>query len=177
MIIDKNKVISVKYDLRLNKKDSEVIESVNEEKPFDFIYGIGFMLKKFEEKLKGMSENESFEFMLKSDEAYGKRDEENLVEIPVESFKVDGKMEDDLLAIGNFIPMRDETGEQFNGKVISVDEKVATLDFNHPLAGEDLYFTGAVLAVREATEHEIKHGHVHAEDHVCSNDGGCGCNS
>ena len=85
MIVDKNKVVSVKYDLRLNNKSSEIIESVNEQKPFDFIYGIGFMLKNFEEKLKGMTENEDFEFMLKSEDAYGARDEENIVDIPVES--------------------------------------------------------------------------------------------
>ena len=175
MNIEKNKVISVKYDLRLNSKDSEVIESVNETKPFDFIYGIGFMLESFEKNIVGMSANDTFEFMLKSDEAYGKKIDENLVEIPTESFMVDGKMEEGLLTIGNFIPMRDENGKQFNGKVVSVTEKVAKLDFNHPLAGEDLYFTGAVIAVRDATEHELKHGHVHAEDHECNNDGGCGC--
>jgi FKBP-type peptidyl-prolyl cis-trans isomerase SlyD len=35
------------------------------------------------------------------------------------------------------------------------------MDFNHPLAGTDLHFKGEVLEVRQATEEELAHGHVH----------------
>jgi FKBP-type peptidyl-prolyl cis-trans isomerase SlyD len=35
------------------------------------------------------------------------------------------------------------------------------MDFNHPLAGKDLHFTGEILSIRNATEEEIAHGHVH----------------
>jgi FKBP-type peptidyl-prolyl cis-trans isomerase SlyD len=40
------------------------------------------------------------------------------------------------------------------------------LDFNHPLAGQNMHFTGKVLAVRDATKDEIAHGHVHGEGGV-----------
>jgi len=42
-----------------------------------------------------------------------------------------------------------------------------TVDGNHPLAGIDLKFDVEILEVRDATEEELEHGHVHGE-------GGCG---
>ncbi len=176
IVADKNKVVSVRYELRLKAKDGEVIEMVDESKPFTFIYGTGYMLEKFEEKLKGMSDNETFEFSLTSDEAYGERNEENMAEIPMSAFEANGKLEDGLLTIGNFIPLRDEAGNQYNGKVLSVSEDMVKLDFNHPLAGEGLYFTGAILSIREATEEELSHGHVHEHNHDHGDDG-CGCDT
>jgi len=176
IVADKNKVVSVRYELRLNGKDGEIVESVDEAKPFTFIYGTGYMLEKFEEKLKGMTESETYEFMLTSDEAYGQRNEENMAEIPMSAFEANGKVEEGLLAIGNYIPLRDEAGNHYNGKVLSVTEEMVKLDFNHPLAGENLYFTGAILLIREATEEELSHGHVHEEGHDHGGDG-CGCGS
>jgi FKBP-type peptidyl-prolyl cis-trans isomerase SlyD len=37
------------------------------------------------------------------------------------------------------------------------------MDFNHPLAGRDLFFDGLIHDVREATAEEMDHGHVHGE--------------
>jgi FKBP-type peptidyl-prolyl cis-trans isomerase SlyD len=48
-----------------------------------------------------------------------------------------------------------------HGLVIEVGEKNVTMDFNHPLAGYDLHFSGSILEVREATAEELDHGHVH----------------
>jgi FKBP-type peptidyl-prolyl cis-trans isomerase SlyD len=35
------------------------------------------------------------------------------------------------------------------------------MDFNHPLAGQDLHFSGSIVDIREATSDEIAHGHAH----------------
>ena len=51
--------------------------------------------------------------------------------------------------------------------VIDVTEDEITVDGNHPLAGIDLKFDVEILEVRDATEDELQHGHVHGE-------GGCG---
>jgi FKBP-type peptidyl-prolyl cis-trans isomerase SlyD len=189
LVAAKNNVVSIKYELHLNDKNGELVERVEDNNPFNFIYGTGNMLEKFEAKLAGMAENEPFEFTLTSGEAYGERNEENMAEIPMSAFEVDGKIEEGLLNIGNFIPLRDEAGNHYNGKVLSVGKDVVKLDFNHPLAGQTLHFTGAVLAVRKATEEELAHGHVHepghhhhhGHDHEHGNDGcdcgpGCECN-
>jgi FKBP-type peptidyl-prolyl cis-trans isomerase SlyD len=50
-----------------------------------------------------------------------------------------------------------------DGRVIEIGEDFVKVDLNHPLAGEDLHFKGEILSVREATEDELEHGHVHGE--------------
>jgi FKBP-type peptidyl-prolyl cis-trans isomerase SlyD len=50
-----------------------------------------------------------------------------------------------------------------HGKIVEVDSENVKMDFNHPLAGTDLHFQGEILDIREATEDELAHGHVHGE--------------
>ena len=61
------------------------------------------------------------------------------------------------------LPMRDSEGHTLVGKVTAITDKHVEMDFNHPLAGFDLHFRGEILDVREATNEEIAHGHVHGE--------------
>jgi len=81
--------------------------------------------------------------------------------------------------------MMDAEGRRLNGKVIEVVEEAVKMDFNHPMAGSDLYFSGQITEIRNATEEELEHGHVHGNqgcgscnDHVSCDDhqgGGCSC--
>jgi FKBP-type peptidyl-prolyl cis-trans isomerase SlyD len=59
--------------------------------------------------------------------------------------------------------MTDEEGNMMRGRVVEVDNEGILMDFNHPLAGHNLFFEGKVENVREATEEELDHGHVHGE--------------
>ncbi len=165
MKAEKNNVISLTYELKITGKDGEVIDAANENQPLDFIYGSGMMLPKFEENLANLSAEDTFEFMLTAEEGYGLRNEENIADVPMNVFMQDGKIEDGLLAVGNVIPLQDNEGNRFNGQVISLTDDTVKLDFNHPLAGENLYFTGKILSVREATKQELEHGHVHTHGH------------
>jgi FKBP-type peptidyl-prolyl cis-trans isomerase SlyD len=61
--------------------------------------------------------------------------------------------------------MRDNENNLLNGKVLEVGDDKVKLDFNHPLSGESLFFEGKILDIREATEEEIDHGHVHNGQH------------
>ena len=49
------------------------------------------------------------------------------------------------------------------GTVLAIKEDNIIMDFNHPLAGENLHFSGQVIDVRDATEEETSHGHVHGD--------------
>jgi FKBP-type peptidyl-prolyl cis-trans isomerase SlyD len=68
-----------------------------------------------------------------------------------------------MFQVGAMIPMSDSEGNHMQGKIVEVDEENVKMDFNHPLAGTDLHFQGEILDIREATEDELAHGHVHGE--------------
>ena len=170
MIAEKNKVVSIVYELRSGSKEGEVVESLNEENPLTFLFGTGGLLPKFEENLSGLTSGDSFEFELGLEDAYGPVVENAIVHVPQSVFEVDGKIDDSLLQIGSMVPMMDSEGRRLNGKVIAIEGDAVKMDFNHPMAGNDLYFKGQVTDVRSATDEELNHGHVHG-----AAAGGCGC--
>ncbi len=161
MTISNEKVVTLVYQLKVDNSEGDIIETVKEDKPFVFLYGAGSMLPKFEENLNGLKTGEKFEFTLKSDDAYGQATEDALMDLPKNTFEVDGKIEEGLLAEGNVIPMQNNEGQKFNGVVVEIGDENVKIDFNHPLAGDDLHFTGNIIEVRDATKEEMEHGHVH----------------
>lgn len=180
MKLENNKVGSVAFTLNSGSFEGELIENVPANDPFEFIFGNGSMMEGFEKNLSGLQVGDKFKFMLKAEEAYGPYMEEMHVELDKSIFvDSDGNMLTEELQIDNYLPMRDEEGNLLNGKVTSVTDTAVKLDFNHPLAEIDLYFSGEIVGVREATEEEIQHGHVHgAHDHGHDHGhGGCGCGS
>ena len=59
------------------------------------------------------------------------------------------------------ITMQDQNGNPLDGRVLEIHPEKVIMDFNHPLAGKNLHFSGVVIEVREATDEELSHGHVH----------------
>jgi len=175
MNIDTNKVVALKYELRVNAKDGQLVEKVENERPLEFIYGTGNMLKDFESNLTGLKVGDSFDFSINAENAYGQVNKDMVVDLPKDIFKIDGKIDENLLVLNKVVPMRDQQGNHLNGKIIEILDELVKMDFNHPLAGEDLYFTGEILNIREATETELSHGHLHSEEQGCG--GGCSCDS
>lgn len=161
MTISNEKVVTLVYQLKVDNNEGDVVETVKEDKPFVFLYGAGLMLPKFEENLSGLKAGDDFEFTLKCEDAYGKATEEAVMDLPKNIFEVEGKIEDGLLKEGNVIPMQNNEGQKFNGVVVEVADQTVKMDFNHPLAGDDLHFTGQIMEVRDATKEELEHGHVH----------------
>jgi FKBP-type peptidyl-prolyl cis-trans isomerase SlyD len=172
MEITKDKVVSITYVLRKNGENGEIVEQVTKDNPLTFLYGVGGMLPKFEENLGGKKSGDEFKFGLNSEDAYGPVIENAIVDIPIDVFKVDGQIDNNMLQLGNMIPMMDNSGNRMNGKVIRIDNNTVKMDFNHPMAGENLYYTGTIAEVRDATEEELSHGHVHS--HGGCEGGGCG---
>ncbi|MEW5846918.1 MAG: peptidylprolyl isomerase [Bacteroidota bacterium] len=162
MNVSKNKVVSISYELKV---DGDLIDAAQADNPLVFLYGHGQLLPLFEDNIKDLSEGDSFEFMIPSKDGYGEVNDMAIVELPKEIFVIDGELQEDLLVIGNRLPMRDSEGNALDGTVVEVTDNTVVMDFNHPLAGKDLYFTGKVEKVREATAEEISHGHVHGEGH------------
>jgi FKBP-type peptidyl-prolyl cis-trans isomerase SlyD len=166
--ISKNSMVTLSYDLHIEDENGEVIEKATEEKPLQFLFGAGLMLPKFESYLAGLNEGEPFTIRLAKHDAYGDVNEDAIVELPKDVFLVDGNFDDELISVGNTVPMMSSNGQRLNGHVLEVTDEIVKMDFNHPLAGEDLYFSGKVLGVREASDEEIA---------AMLSGGGCGCGS
>lgn len=203
MVISQNKVAAITYTLKSNSAEGNIIETVDSTKPVEFIFGQGSLLPAFEQYLDGLTSGEGFEFVIPSNEAYGVFKAELVVELNKDLFSHNGVVNEQILTIGNQIPMMDSAGRRLNGIVKEVKEDKVMMDFNHPLAGQDLHFAGKVEMVREATyeelnppahhgcgcgsgpadesccstpKHEHAHGHNHDDDHGCGcGNGSCGC--
>lgn len=177
MEINKDKVVSLSYTLNV---DGDTIETVNADKPMEFIFGTGYLLPKFESEIIGKNVGDTFDFTLSPEDAYGPVNPDAIVELPKSLFEVEGKIEDGLLTVGNVLPMMDSEGNRLNGEVQEVKDDVVVMNFNHPLAGETLHFVGKVEAIREATEQEIQNGLFNEKAQSGCGDGGCnegGCSS
>lgn len=172
--VSKDSMVTLTYDLRLDGKDGEIFESATAENPLVFLHGAGLMIPAFEAQLTGKKSGEKFEIAIPAASGYGEINEEAVVELPLDIFKVDGKVDDALLTPGNSVPMMSAHGQRMDGIVVSVEGETVTMDFNHPLAGEDLHFTGEVLEVREATQDELAAAYSTGG---CGSGCGCGTSS
>ena len=121
----------------------EVFDATQEQ-PLEFVLGEGMILPAFEERITGMQIGEQQTFTLTAAEAYGERVEQTQ-EVPLEEF---GEEQPE---VGMLLTLIDpETQQPTQAQVIEVGEETATLDLNHPLAGEDLTFEVELVDIQEA---------------------------
>jgi FKBP-type peptidyl-prolyl cis-trans isomerase SlyD len=156
MKISTNKFVSVAYDLNVGEEDErELMERATQERPLQFIFGTDSMLPAFENELNGLSMGDTFQFTLTPENAYGEFNEQHVLELPKSMFEVNGKFDSELVKEGNTLPMMDTEGQRMIGSVLEVKDDIVIMDFNHPLAGETLHFSGKVLDVHEPTAEDI----------------------
>lgn len=182
MRITTNKYVSVTYDLNVGEgEERELMERATTEVPLSFIFGTGMMLPSFEDALKGLKVGDTFNFIISPANGYGDFNEEHIMDLPKNIFEVDGKFDSEMIKEGNTVPMMDADGNRLNGSVLEVKDDVVVMDFNHPLAGETLHFTGEVIDVHDPTAEEIaamssSNGcDCGCEDDDCSGGGCSGC--
>ncbi|UOG72842.1 FKBP-type peptidyl-prolyl cis-trans isomerase [Hymenobacter tibetensis] len=163
--ISENKVVTITYDLSVTDDNQEkvLVESAEADAPMVFLFGQSGLPEEFERQLDGKQAGDSFTFSLTPEQAYGEYDEQAVVDIPKNVFEIDGQVDQEMLQVGNFLPMADNQGHHMQGKVVEIGPDSVKMDFNHPLAGMVMHFDGKVAEVREATQEELDHGHVHGE--------------
>ncbi len=168
MPIVQNNVVFISYQLAFPDENGQpdVVEIVDEKEPMVFIHGLSGLPEAFEKNLLGLNEGDTFDFSISAEDAYGNVDPNAIIQLPKSIFQVEGQTADDILQIGNFIPMTDDQGNRMQGLVVAIEGESVTMDFNHPLAEKTLMFQGKILKIREATPEEIAHGHVHGEGGV-----------
>lgn len=154
MKIEKNKVVSVTYEL---KSEGNTIEISDETNPLVFMYGSNLLLPSFEDALYQKGKGDNFEIEIDSKNGYGEFNDYMVINVPKSTFIVDGKVDENILKVGNRLPMmaNDNYGSILYGLVELIEEDYVKMNFNHPLAGKDLHFVGKIIDVRDATEEEI----------------------
>lgn len=131
MAIEKNQVVKLQYELKVN---DNLIESNLDADPIEFVFGKGELLEGLEERIASMNEGETKELTVPAIEAYGEYDKSLTEVIPANEFEgID-------LEIGLVLEADDEDGNTFKATVIEVDKENVTVDYNHPMAGADLDF-------------------------------------
>lgn len=164
MIAEKNKVVSIVYELHVDdgEGDKEFFEKVDENEPFAFLFGADNILPKLEEAMAGKTLGDAFDVFIDFENGYGDYDESRKVIVPKSAFKENGEKQHHLMKVGNVVSMRDDQGNPLRGEILKIDYRGVLMDFNPPLAGYDLYFSGKIVGIRDADESEIEHGHAHA---------------
>ncbi len=166
MKIQKNHVVALHYKLQEDNHDGALIEETYGSEPLTFIFGIGMMLPSFEEHIENQNGGDTFSFTLSPENAYGEFEDDAVIDIPISNFADEsGNVDRTNLVVGEPINMHDDQGRTFMGIVQEVNDESIVVDFNHPMSGRTLYFTGEILEVRAATASELDHGHVHHDGH------------
>lgn len=177
--ISDSKLVTLRYQLFVKNDDGslELMEETTEKEPLRFLCGTGMMLQKFEENLLGLAAGDKFKFTLTPDEAYGEYEEGNQVDLPRNIFEdEEGKINTEYIYAGAIVPLVDAEGNRINAEVVEIKPEAIRVDFNHPLAGEELTFEGEIIEVRMPTADDLK-----AMSHSCGccqcdcDDDNCGC--
>ena len=151
-------VVSLDYTLRLD--DGEVVDSSAGDEPLQFLQGRGQVIPGLERALYGMGVGDEKDVIIEAADAYGEPDDEAFEVVPRKMFPDDLNLEE-----GMGLRLLDRnSGEPVEAFVADLRSDRVMLDFNHPLAGETLYFHVEIAGLREATSEEKDHGHVHEGD-------------
>jgi FKBP-type peptidyl-prolyl cis-trans isomerase SlyD len=149
MVISKNKVASIHYTLRDN--EGTIIDSSEGRDPLQYLHGAGNLIPGMEEGLEGKSQGEKLDLKIEPEKGYGEKDENLIQAVPRSAFG------DQEVKPG----MRFSTNQGGVVTVTDIGPDTITVDGNHPLAGVPLNFAVEIMEVRNATDEEISHGHVH----------------
>ena len=159
MKVDKNKVVALSYTLEVEGK---IADQAGEDRPLEYIQGTHMLIPRFEQEVAGLEPGGIFDFVLPPEEGYGPYDASRCKPLPKEAFTINGVLREDLLQPGLMIPLMNSYGEVIQAVVKEVRDQDVLMDFNHPMAGKTLHFTGKVLRVRDASEQELREG-LHGE--------------
>ena len=153
MQIAKNSVVTIDYTLTDDSGD--VVDSSKGGEPLAYIHGIGQIIPGLENALEGKSTGDDVSVSIAPAEGYGDYNEGLIQVVPREMFQGVDTIEPGM-------QFHAQTNEGFQTiTVTKVDGEDITIDGNHPLAGKNLNFEVSIKDVREASEEELDHGHVH----------------
>jgi FKBP-type peptidyl-prolyl cis-trans isomerase SlyD len=162
------KVVSMHYTL--TDPEGQVLDSSKGKDPLAYLHGHGNIIPGLEKQIEGKLAGDTLVAEVPAGEAYGERNPEMVVEAARSQFPPDVELEAGMRFQAN-TPQGPRVAQ-----IVKIEGETVTVDTNHPLAGVDLKFDVEVTEVRDATESELQHGHVHSGE-CCGGGGGgqCGC--
>jgi FKBP-type peptidyl-prolyl cis-trans isomerase SlyD len=153
MEIATNKVVTFHY--KVTDEEGAFSETTEGGDPVKYLHGRGNIVPGLENEMRGKRAGDEFHISVPPEEAYGFRDPDAVQRVPIKHLVRPGR-----LAAGKVVAVNTDRGAR-QATVLKVGRFTVDVDFNHPLAGRTLVFDVKVLDVRDATEEEIAHGHVH----------------
>lgn len=132
-VVKNGDTVKVHYQGTLD--DGTVFDSSHERDPLSFTLGQGEIIPGFENAVQGMNQGDSKNVSIPPDEAYGQRQEDNMLQVNQSDIPEEINPEK-----GMVLQVKTQDGQSRNVTVAEVTDETVTLDGNHPLAGENLNF-------------------------------------
>lgn len=139
MIVSPGRTVAISYTLSLD--NGSIVDSSSEAEPLTYIHGEEMLIAGLERELEGMRKGEHKTVSIQPEDGYGQILEDALIEVPLDHLPEEARQ------VGAHLTAVGPEGQEIQGRVASLEERTATVDFNHPLAGEVLHFQVTVVDV------------------------------
>ena len=141
--INMNSLVLMHYSIALT--NGSIIESSYDDEPVEITMGRADITEGMELAIFGLKEGDEQTITLTAEQGFGIRDEDNIHDMPLTDFP-----EDLPPAVGLSYSFESQEGEEIPGTVVSLKQGAVTIDYNHPLASQEIVFTVTILGVNNA---------------------------
>jgi len=142
MQISKGKHVTLHFALKLN--DGQVVDSTFDKEAPTLVLGDGNLPEGFEKLLVGLETGNKKTFVIPPEDAFAQKNPNNIQQMKRSEFSTDMELE-----VGLMVSFADANGAELPGVIKEVQEDLVIVDFNHPLAGEELTFDVEILDVKD----------------------------
>ena len=153
MQIENKRVVSIAYTL---KDDNDNIIDQSNDGSFCYLHGASNIIPGLEDALTGKAAGDELAVSVAPEDGYGVHDSERVQDVPRDMFPPEQELE-----AGMQFHAQSPEGHAVMVTIAKVEGDTITVDGNHPLAGVQLNFVVKIMDIREATQEELEHGHVH----------------
>ena len=151
--ITDGQVVAMEYTLKV---DGDIADTSEGREPLAYLHGSGNIIPGLEREMTGMVIGESKDVVVAAVDAYGEEDDKAFMDVARDQFPKEIPMK-----VGTEIQVQNEQGQPMFARIEEIADQSVRLNFNHPLAGKELHFSVKVVEIREPTDEEKEHGHVH----------------
>ncbi len=131
---------------RLATRDGTEIMSTFNARPATLQLGMGQLASALEQHLIGLAEGACQTFELAPEQAYGLRNPDLIQPVSLSTLQQDSPS-DEPYKVGDLVELVAPAGDTFSGVLRHIDTDSALLDFNHPLAGQEITFEVKIIGI------------------------------